>query len=98
MHRIKLAYASDFARSKLIWWVCSADKFQNNALIASLDHAMWFYGEVDATRWHLHDINLQHSQDERVLSTTRLVTLTFFLDGLVLLSYIIIIISHGENN
>ena len=42
-----------------------------NSLVASLDHGMWFYEDIDASLWYLHDITLEHSHNERVLTSTR---------------------------
>ena len=86
LHRIKLAYASDLRRSTMIWSIRpSAKKLHEGALVASLDHGMWFYGDVYANQWYLHDTELEHSQDERVLTSSRFVVNIFTLSCLFFL-------------
>ena len=32
------------------------EEILNNALVASLDHGMWLYEDMDTSLWCLHDI------------------------------------------
>ena len=59
--RIKLAYASDMERSRVIGRsVDHGEEILNNALVASLDHGMGFYENMDASLWYLHYITWEH--------------------------------------
>ena len=69
---MKLAYASDMERSRVIGRsVDHGEEIMKSALVASLDHGMWFYEDIDASLWYLHDITLEHSHNERVLTSSR---------------------------
>jgi len=72
IQRIKLAYASDVDRASVIdHSIDNSEEILNDALQVSLDHGMWFYEDIDASRWYLHEITLEHSHNERVLTSSR---------------------------
>ena len=69
---IKLAYASDIERSRVIGRsVDHGEEILNNALVASLEHGMWFYKDMDASLWCLQYMTWEHSHNECVLTLSR---------------------------
>ena len=67
MQRIALVYTSDFyiAYGGLI------DRHVSPAVILSLDHSVWFHGNVDFSNWHLFVQNCIRSSQEKPLNIAR---------------------------
>lgn len=57
MQHILLAYASDFGLLGSSLRPHGLNWYQRRTMTASLDHAMWFHGEIALENWHLYSMD-----------------------------------------
>ena len=70
LHRIALAYASDFMLATMVLHLYPKFKV---GLATSLDHSMWFHSPVSSSNWHLYDTECHKCMGGRSLNGSRLV-------------------------
>ena len=68
LHRINFVYSTDLIIGFTV--MASFPAFQPK-LMASLDHSVWFYGDIRDGDWYLHCEELEHSHGGRTLNSAR---------------------------
>ena len=68
LHRINLAYATDSVIGLTI--LATFPKFRPK-LNTSLDHSVWFYGQIKDGNWYLYCHEVEHSYGGRTLNSSR---------------------------
>ncbi len=75
LHRINFVFSTDYAIGTLAELAFPNYKYKFST---SLDHSVWFYGDVKDGDWYLSCQELEHSSGGRTLNSTRYV-ITFNL-------------------
>lgn len=65
MQHILLAYASDFGLLGSALRPHGLNWYQRKTMTASLDHAMWFHGEIALENWHLYSMDAPFAGNAR---------------------------------
>jgi len=68
LHRAMLAYASDFHLIGTAMFPHGMSYLQNNVMVASLDHALWFHRPVRVDEWLLYSCDSPTAQGSRGFS------------------------------
>ena len=68
MHRIALAFTSDFTMPSSIRFKYPQTVF---SLITSLDHTIWFHRDIDFNKWHLYVWDCQSAVANTSLNALR---------------------------
>ncbi len=68
LHRINFVYSTDFFLGLPL--MAAFPDFRPK-LSTSLDHSVWFYGDIKDGDWYLHCQELEHSHEGRTLNSVR---------------------------
>jgi acyl-CoA thioesterase-2 len=74
VHRYVLAYASDFHLISTALMPHGVSAFQPDLQVASLDHALWFHGDLRVNDWLLYTMESPWAGNARGLSHGRIFT------------------------
>ena len=84
LHVCVLAYVSDLSLLPTALIGHNVDMWDDNVLMWSLDHAMWFHRPFRADQWVLYDVESPSASSSRGLTTGRF----FSRDGLLIASVV----------
>ncbi len=74
VHKYVLAYASDFHLITTALQPHGASVMQRNMQVASLDHALWFHGNLSVNDWLLYEMDSPWAGNARGLARGRIFT------------------------
>lgn len=74
LHQCVLAYASDFGLLRTASLPHDISFRQKNVNVASIDHAMWFHGDIRADQWLLYAMESPSASGARGFSTGKIFT------------------------